>query len=59
VEAPACGYCAKENRKSQAKFLCLNCGLDENADSNASKNIKARAEQSDSLMFRSAPALLA
>lgn len=48
----ACGHCAKENRKSQAKFLCLNCGLDENADSNASKNIKARAELSDSLMFR-------
>lgn len=54
-----CGHCTKENRKSQAKFLCLNCGLDMNADKNASMNIKARAEQSDSLMFRSPPVLLA
>ena len=55
----ACGHCAKENRKSQAKFLCLQCGLDMNADKNAALNIKARAELSDSLMFRSNPALLA
>ena len=55
----ACGHCAKENRKSQAKFLCLQCGLDMNADKNAALNIKARAELSDSLMFRSSPALLA
>ena len=46
-----CGYCDKANRKSQAKFLCLSCGLDMNADRNASLNIKARAEQSNSLMF--------
>jgi putative transposase len=39
-----CGHYAKENRKSQAKFLCLNCGLNMNADLNASRNIKARAE---------------
>ena len=31
----ACGHCAKENRKSQAKFLCVKCGLDMNADANA------------------------
>ena len=55
----ACGYCAKENRKSQSKFLCLSCGLDMNADSNAALNIQARAELSDSLLFRSNPALLA
>ena len=55
----ACGYCAKENRKSQSKFLCLSCGLDMNADSNAALNIQARAELSDSLSFRSNPALLA
>jgi IS605 OrfB family transposase len=40
----ACGHCAKENRPSQAKFLCLECGLEMNADLNASRNIKARAE---------------
>ena len=38
----ACGYCDKTNRKSQAQFLCLQCGLSMNADSNASKNIEAR-----------------
>jgi len=47
----SCGHCAKENRKSQAKFLCLNCGLDMNPDSNAALNIMARGEQSTALMF--------
>ncbi len=47
-----CGHCAKENRKSQAKFLCLNCGLDMNADANGALNIKARAYQSERLLFR-------
>ena len=55
----ACGHCAKENRKSQAKFLCLNCGLDANADKNAAINIKARAELSDSLLFHLPSASLA
>jgi len=54
-----CGHYNKANRKSQAKFLCLQCGLDINADLNASRNIKARAELSDSLMLRSNSALLA
>lgn len=54
-----CGHCEKANRKSQAEFLCLNCGLDTNADSNAALNIMARAEQSDGLLFRPPPASLA
>jgi IS605 OrfB family transposase len=29
---PACGHCAKENRKSQASFCCVQCGLAMNAD---------------------------
>jgi putative transposase len=29
---PACGHCAKENRKSQACFCCVQCGLTMNAD---------------------------
>src|SRR2546429_3683622 len=29
---PACGHCAKENRKSQASFCCVACGLAMNAD---------------------------
>ncbi len=39
----ACGHCAKENRKSQSQFLCLQCGRAMNADLNASLNIAARA----------------
>jgi IS605 OrfB family transposase len=39
----ACGHCAKENRKSQASFCCVNCGLSMNADINAAINI-SRAE---------------
>ncbi len=34
-----CGHCAKENRKSQACFLCVNCGHTDNADRNAAINI--------------------
>src|SRR5258708_21224737 len=29
---PACGHCAKENRKSQAVFCCVQCSLTMNAD---------------------------
>jgi putative transposase len=29
---PACGHCAKANRKSQASFCCVECGLSMNAD---------------------------
>ena len=54
-----CGHCDKANRKSQASFQCLSCGFCANADKNAAKNIEARAELSDSLMFRSNPALFA
>ncbi len=46
-----CGHCAKENRKSQSKFHCQQCGLMLNADLNAAKNIKARGECSDALLF--------
>lgn len=35
----ACGHCAKENRKSQASFCCVNCGYSDNADRNAAINI--------------------
>jgi putative transposase len=39
-----CGHCDKANRKSQACFECLSCGLVLNADYNAALNIRARAE---------------
>jgi putative transposase len=34
-----CGHCAKENRKSQASFVCQACGYTDNADRNAALNI--------------------
>jgi IS605 OrfB family transposase len=38
-----CGFCARDNRKSQAKFECKACGFRSNADLNASRNISMRA----------------
>ncbi|WP_459947959.1 zinc ribbon domain-containing protein, partial [Desulfocastanea catecholica] len=29
---PACGFVAKENRKTQALFRCVECGFKEHAD---------------------------
>lgn len=37
-----CGHTDAESRKSQAEFICTNCGHSENADINAAKNIKSR-----------------
>ncbi len=34
-----CGYTAKENRKSQSDFVCLQCGNEQHADVNAAINI--------------------
>ena len=34
-----CGYISGGNRETQADFLCLECGYQENADYNAAKNI--------------------
>jgi len=36
-----CGSKSKDNRTSQSKFHCLNCGSTMNADVNASKNIRS------------------
>lgn len=41
-----CGHACKENRVSQAKFKCVQCGHEANADVNAALNILARAEPS-------------
>ena len=46
-----CGHCEKGNRKSQSYFSCLKCGFSENADLNASKNIRNLGLQSISLLF--------
>ena len=36
-----CGHVAKENRKSQSRFECVECGFESNADINAALNIWA------------------
>ena len=36
-----CGHVAKENRLNQSKFKCVSCNHEQNADANASKNIKS------------------
>lgn len=38
-----CGHTSRDNRKTQADFVCCACGHSENADYNASKNIAFRA----------------
>ncbi|MCC5035677.1 transposase [Streptomyces sp. WAC 00631] len=38
-----CGHVAKENRVTQAKFACVNCGLVANADHVGALNVKHRA----------------
>ena len=38
-QCSCCGYTHKENRPSQANFICMECGYSENADINAAKNI--------------------
>ncbi len=40
---PTCGHCAKENRKTQAQFLCTSCGYAAHADVIAAVNIGRRA----------------
>lgn len=37
-----CGYTDKKNRRTQADFTCLACGVSLNADTNAAINIAAR-----------------
>lgn len=39
---PACGHCAKENRKTQSLFFCTSCGLAGPADVIAAVNIGGR-----------------
>jgi len=41
-ECSKCGHTEKDNRKTQAEFVCLRCNYTANADENASKNILQR-----------------
>ena len=38
-----CGHVAKENRRSQSKFVCQSCGFVLHADWNAARNVSGRA----------------
>jgi putative transposase len=42
---PACGHVSAENRKTQAKFACVVCGYEHNADVVGAMNILARGMQ--------------
>lgn len=44
-ECAACGHIHPGNRKTQSVFLCLSCGNEDNADSNAAKVIAKRGIQ--------------
>ncbi len=41
---PVCGHVHPDNRKSQADFVCVACGHQANADTNAAINILRRAD---------------
>ena len=42
---PCCGHVAKENRQTQAKFLCVDCGYAENADMVGAINVLERGQR--------------
>lgn len=42
---PCCGNVSKDNRKTQAKFECVECGFEENADVVGAINILARGHR--------------
>jgi putative transposase len=42
---PCCGHVASANRKTQAKFECLDCGYENNADVVGAMNILARGHR--------------
>ena len=39
---PCCRYVSKENRKTQAEFVCVECGFSENADLVGAMNVLAK-----------------
>jgi putative transposase len=42
---PVCGHVAKENRQTQARFACVDCGHEENADVVGAMNVLARGHR--------------
>jgi putative transposase len=43
---PECGHCAKENRRSQSEFLCVQCGFQAQADFVGATNVCRRGRES-------------
>jgi putative transposase len=43
--SPACQYVSDDNRKTQTRFECFECGFSENADLVGAINIKARGHR--------------
>jgi putative transposase len=41
-ECPACHHVSADNRKTQAQFLCVKCGLEANADHVGAINVLSR-----------------
>ncbi|WP_455289570.1 RNA-guided endonuclease InsQ/TnpB family protein [Cupriavidus necator] len=42
---PCCGHVSAENRKTQATFVCVDCGFEENADVVGAINVLARGHR--------------
>jgi len=42
---PACGHVSADNRKTQARFVCVDCGHEENADVVGAMNVLARGHR--------------
>ena len=42
---PCCGHASKDNRQTQARFACIACGLEENADVVGAINVLARGHR--------------
>lgn len=53
----ACGHCAKENRRSQSEFLCVECGFQANADYVGSVNIRRKGLEARAIVTEPMDAL--
>jgi putative transposase len=42
---PVCGHVSADNRRTQARFCCTDCGYEENADVVGAMNILARGHR--------------
>ncbi len=42
---PCCGHVSQENRKTQSRFCCVECGHEDNADVVGAKNVLARGHR--------------